>query len=143
MVMDKIFNRKSQKSTRQNLRDRPTRSEKIIWRYLRGSSLGGYKFRRQQGIGPYVVDFYCPEAGLVLEIDGDSHYQSGAAKRDRARQKFIEKMGIRVVRFTDNDVRDSLDEVLAIVLKNCAPPPAPPRGGGVERGIFPPLGGGD
>lgn len=73
MVMIKLFNRKSQKLTRRNLRNRPTCSEKIIWHYLCGSNLGGYKFRRQQGIGPYVVDFYCPEAKLAVEIDGDSH----------------------------------------------------------------------
>lgn len=128
MVMDKLFNRKRQKSTRQNLRSRPTCSEKIIWHYLQRSNLGGYKFRRQQGIGPYVVDFYCPEANLALEIDGDSHYQIGADKRDNARQKFIGKMGIRVVRFTDNDVRDSLDDVLAIVLQKLRTTPSPSSG---------------
>lgn len=143
MVMDKLFNHKSQKLTRQNLRNRPTYSEKIIWRYLRGSNLGGYKFRRQQGIGPYVVDFYCPEAGLVLEIDGDSHYQSGAAKRDKVRQKFIEKMGIKVVRFTDNDVRDSLDEVLATVLQKLRTTPNPSSERRGKKEISPPFERGD
>jgi very-short-patch-repair endonuclease len=123
--MTKIFNRKSQKVVRQNLRNRPTYYEKIFWRYLRGSNLGGYKFRRQQGIGPYVVDFYCPEANLALEIDGDSHYQTGAAKYDKVRQQFIEKMGIKVVRFTDNDIRDNLDEVLEIVLQKLCTTPNP------------------
>ena len=125
MVMSKVFNLKPQKPTRQNLRNRPTRSEKIIWHYLHGSNLGGYKFRRQQGIGQYVVDFYCPEGNLAVEIDGDSHYQVGAAEHDREKQKFIKGMGIKVVRFTDNDVQDSLDNVLLIILKELRTTPNP------------------
>lgn len=128
MVMIKLFNRKSQKLTRRNLRNRPTCSEKIIWHYLCGNNLGGYKFRRQQGIGPYVVDFYCPEAKLAVEIDGDSHYQIGAAEHDRVKQEFIERAGIRVVRFTDNDVRDSLDNALAIILQKLRTTPNPSSG---------------
>ena len=125
MVMSKVFNLKPQKPTRQNLRNRPTRSEKIICHYLCGSNLGGYKFRRQQGIGPYVVDFYCPLGKLAVEIDGDSHYQPGAAEHDREKQKFIEGMDIKVIRFTDNDVRDSLDNVLLIILKELRTTPNP------------------
>lgn len=123
--MSKLFNLKPQKSTRQNLRNRPTRSENIIWYYLRGSNLGGYKFRRQQGIGQYVADFYCPLCKLAVEIDGDSHYRVGAVEHDREKQKFIKGMGIKVVRFTDNDVQDSLDNVLLIILKELRTTPNP------------------
>jgi len=134
--MSKLFNLKPQKSARQNLRNRPTRSENIIWYYLRGSNLGGYKFRRQQGIGQYVVDFYCPLGKLAVEIDGDSHYQPGAVEHDCVKQKFIEKAGIKVVRFTDNDVRENLKHVLSVILRNCAPPPTPPQKGGEKIGNF-------
>lgn len=115
--MRKLFNLPTQKSVRQTLRNRMTVAEKKLWYYLKGSHLEGYKFRRQQGIGPYVVDFYCPQRRLAIEIDGDSHYQRGAAGRDYARQRFIEAQEIRVLRFTDNDVRESLSNILEIILK--------------------------
>ncbi|MBI2552776.1 endonuclease domain-containing protein [Candidatus Uhrbacteria bacterium] len=115
--MVKLFNPNAQKSTRQKLRSRMTRSEKILWYYLRGSNVEGYKFRRQQGIGPHVVDFYCPRVKLVVELDGDSHYQEGAKRRDAQRQKFIEAQGIRVLRFTDNDVCENVGEVIAGIIK--------------------------
>ena len=76
--MNKFFNQLKQKPIRQTLRNRMTQAEKILWYYLRGRSLKGYKFRRQYGIGQYIVDFYCPAIRLVIEIDGDSHYRIGA-----------------------------------------------------------------
>ena len=135
MVMPKLFNPKLQKPIRQGLRNRMTRAEKILWYYLRGSSLERYKFRRQQGIGPYIVDFYCPEGNLAVELDGDSHYQHGSARRDQIKQKFIEEQGIRVIRFSDNDVRDSLPDVLAIILRelHTTPNPSSERRGKTTR----------
>jgi len=115
--MRKLFNSTAQKIKRQFLRNRPTNAEKILWYHLRGNNLGGYKFRRQQGIGPYIVDFYCPAVKLVVELDGDSHYQDGAARRDTERQKFIEAQSIKVLRFTDNDIRENLSDLLDIILK--------------------------
>ncbi len=73
--MRKKFNFKTQKPVRQQLRNQITRAEKTLWYHLRGRNLWGYKFRRQQGVGPYIVDFYCPAAKLAVEVDGDSHYQ--------------------------------------------------------------------
>ena len=124
--MEKVLNSKDQKIVRQELRNRMTRSEKILWYHLRGKNLAGYKFRRQQGIGPFIADFYCPVAKLVIEVDGDSHYQPGAQSRDFKKQYFIEKQGIQVLRFTDNEVHDSLADVIAIIIRYLKPPITPP-----------------
>ena len=107
-MMEKVLNPKEQKIVRQKLRNRMTHGEKVLWYHLRGKNLAGYKFRRQQGVGPFIADFYCPVARLVIEVDGDSHYQVGAQSRDLKKQHFIEAQGIQVLRFTDREVLDSL-----------------------------------
>ena|SRR3989338_3529278 len=126
--MRKLLNPKAQKQVRQKLRNRMTHAEKILWYYLRGSNLEGYKFRRQQGIGPYIVDFYCPVARVVVELDGDSHFQEGSLCRDRLKQEFIESQGIRVLRFADNEVRENVSEVLAVILRELRTTPRPSSG---------------
>jgi very-short-patch-repair endonuclease len=75
------------------------------------------KFRRQQAIGPYVADFFCPSAGVVVELDGGSHNDRQAA--DRERQDYIESQGCRVIRFNDDDVLAKLDEVVAAIERAC------------------------
>lgn len=73
----------------------------------------GSKFRRQTSIGSFVVDFYCPSAKLVLEIDGSIHETERAQVYDSHRQGLIERLGLRVLRFTNDEILDSLDTVLA------------------------------
>ncbi|MGH8474006.1 MAG: endonuclease domain-containing protein, partial [Gammaproteobacteria bacterium] len=70
-----------------------------------------YRFRRQYGVGPYVLDFYCPELKLAIEVDGDNHFEAGAGEYDRERQRYIESLGIRVLRFTNREVFERLDDV--------------------------------
>ena len=70
--MGKIHNNKNQKSRRKNLRNNMTKAEIILWSKLKGKQLG-YKFRRQHGIGKYIIDFYCPKLKLIIEVDGDVH----------------------------------------------------------------------
>src|SRR5258708_7573125 len=77
------------------LRRDDTPTEDILWRSLRSRRLNGLKFRRQHPIGAYIVDFYCHEKNLVVEIDGDSHYLPGAQEKDIIRQSFIEQRGFR------------------------------------------------
>ena|SRR3989344_2212612 len=112
---EKTFNRKSQVTLRKKLRNNPPIAEVILWRYLKGSQLKGYKFRRQQGIGNYVLDFYCPILNLAIEIDGDSHFNRKADVRDHARQKYIESQGITMIRFTNTEIYKNLDSVLEII----------------------------
>ena len=107
--MTEIFNKKSETKKRKELRHQMSKTEVLVWSYLKGKQMGGYKFRRQYGVGPYVLDFYCPKLKLAIEIDGDSHFQDGAEEYDKDRQALIEKLGIRFLRFTNVDVYESLN----------------------------------
>ncbi len=90
--------------------------EVVLWSRLQRSQLRGLKFRRQYGVGPYIVDFYCPRCRLAIEIDGDSHFESAEAEdRDRARTAFIEGLGITILRFTNHQVGTELEGVLAVI----------------------------
>jgi len=73
--------------------------EILLWTYLKKSQLKGTKFRRQQSISNYIVDFYCPEKKLAIELDGDFHFDEEVEKYDRERTNFINKLGIKVLQF--------------------------------------------
>ena len=113
--MNEVFNRGETKGRRQALRNNMPPAEVILWRRLRGSQVLDQRFRRQHGVGPYVVDFYCPKLKLAIELDGDSHFREGAAERDRVREDYLAGLGIRVVRFLNTDVYDHLTEVLEAI----------------------------
>lgn len=111
------------------LRNEPTPAEQILWQYLRRSQLQGYKFRRQQPIGPFIVDFYCASLKLAIELDGSSH--EGKEGYDGFRESGIEGRGVRVIRFLNSEVMEDTDEVLAEIRKYFPPPqPSPSKGGG-------------
>jgi very-short-patch-repair endonuclease len=93
------------------MRTRPTRAEDILWRRLRGARFLGAKFRRQVPFDRYVADFYCHAAKLVVEIDGEQH--EWFAGYDEARTEALERLGLRVVRFRNDEVCDDLQSVLA------------------------------
>ena len=100
---------------RKNLRQNSTSPERIVWQKLRSRQIGGFKFRRQHNIGKFIVDFYCDEIKLVIEIDGDVHaYQK---EYDKKRQLFLENRGLRIIRYTNNEVRTNLMGVLEDILK--------------------------
>jgi very-short-patch-repair endonuclease len=84
---------------------------------LRNRNLGGFKFRRQQPVAPFIADFYCVEAKLVIEVDGDSHGER--REYDERRTQEIAKDGARVMRFTNSEVSGSLDAVLEAILTEC------------------------
>ena len=85
--------------------------EKHLWTWLRAKQISGYKFRRQYSVGKYVIDFYCPEAKLAIEVDGDSHFIDQHSQYDIVRQKFVESKGIHFLRFTNTDVIENLEGV--------------------------------
>jgi very-short-patch-repair endonuclease len=107
--MDRIFNSKSREAGRKKLRKSATPQEVILWSHLRRSALG-FKFRRQYSIGPYIVDFYCPEKKLVVELDGWQHAER--VEHDAARTAYLESLGLSVVRFWNDDVNKNLDNVV-------------------------------
>ncbi len=110
--MPKLFNQPTQKPLRQKLRNSLTSAEIILWSHLQGRKFYNLKFRRQQGIGPYVVDFYCPEIHLAIEVDGASHFTPDQKKKDLKRTQFLESKGIRVVRVMNGDVYADMEKVL-------------------------------
>lgn len=115
----KIFNRKTLTKKRKNLRNASTPFEIILWKFLQNSQLNNRKFRRQHSIGNYIADFYCPQEKLVIELDGDSHFISDVAVAyDLERTKFFESLGIRVLRFNNREVVESLDWVLMEVVRS-------------------------
>ena len=89
--------------------------EKILWKRLRAKRFHHHKFRRQVPIGPYIVDFLCVGAAIVIEIDGDSHWEEGAQEYDACRTAFLQKHGFRVVRFTNTQVHTHIDWVLEMI----------------------------
>ncbi len=88
----------------------PTEAEDKLWQYLRNRQLAGLKFRRQHSIERFIVDFYCAEAKLIIEVDGPVHDYS--KEEDTIRQEFLESQGFRVMRFTNDQVFNSPDDVL-------------------------------
>ena len=93
------------------MRRGPTPAEDMLWQRLRDRQLDGFKFRRQHSIDRFIVDFYCPEARLAVELDGPVHEQS--VERDAIRQELLERRGLRVLRFTNDQAIESADAVLA------------------------------
>lgn len=98
-----------------HLRKIATPAERILWSQLRNRTLSGYKFRRQHPIDRYILDFYCPEARLAVELDGSGHAYIGRQEKDRTREAFLAAEGIRVLRFWNDEVRENLDGVLQAI----------------------------
>ena len=111
--MTKIFNKKTEKEKRRKLRNNPTYGEKIIWAALRKKQICNVRFLRQYSINHYVVDFYAPQIKLAIEVDGISHL--GKEAYDLSRQKYIEKFGIKVIRFTDEEINGNPDKIINII----------------------------
>jgi very-short-patch-repair endonuclease len=114
-AMNKFFNRKDETDKRRQLRRSMPNAEVILWSRLKGRQLLGCKFRRQYSVGSFVIDFFSVEIKLGIELDGDSHFQSGGPEYDQGRQQFIESFGIRIVRILNVDVYDNLDGVLEMI----------------------------
>jgi very-short-patch-repair endonuclease len=92
------------------LRANQTPAERRLWLQLRYGKRLGYKFRRQHVIGRFIVDFYCPEAALIIEVDGSVHRMT--VNRDFGRQEYLENLGLTVLRFTNEDIFERLEKVV-------------------------------
>jgi len=101
------------KELARELRNNSTLSEVLLWKVLKGKQMCGYDFHRQKPIDKYIVDFYCPDLLLAIEIDGVSHF--GKAEYDEQRQRRLESLGVRFLRFTDSDVKTNLDSVVKAI----------------------------
>ena len=113
------------------LRNNMTMGEISLWRELKNKKLG-VRFSRQIPIDNYIVDFYCKELQLALEVDGSVHFIEGQQEKDTIRQNRLEYLGVRFIRFSDSDVKDNLNEVLEEIKKmilNIKPTPNPSQEG--------------
>ena len=99
------------------LRRPMTSTERKLWPHLRGSRLGGYKFRRQYPTDRFIPDFYCAACKLIVEIDGETH--TGQVERDAERTACMNAQGFYVLRFTNQDVHTNLEGVLTAILTEC------------------------
>ena len=99
------------------LRREDTDAEARLWNALRDRTLGGWKWKRQVPRGPYIVDFLCVEAGLVIELDGSQHAEQAAY--DDRRTAYLQRLGLRVLRFWNFEILTGSDDVCFAVLQAC------------------------
>jgi len=111
-----IFNRLENMESRRKLRNNMPEPEKKLWSHIRNEQLG-YKFRRQHGIGNYIVDFFCSTKGLIIEIDGDTHFSSKAIDYDVKRTNYLNALGLKVIRFNNNDIMNNIEGVVEVLRK--------------------------
>ena len=107
--MYEIFSKSKFKDRRKELRKYLTPQEFKLWFYLKSKNIGT-KFRRQHGIGPYIVDFYCKEKNLIIELDGSQHLE--AREYDKERDLYLQTIGIKVLRFWNSEIDNNMEDVL-------------------------------
>ena len=142
-LMVRIFNRCSEKLKRQSLRNVMPQAEKLLWEKLRRRQVLGFRFRRQYSVEGYIIDFYCPELRLAIEVDGDSHFQKGSQEKDRRRQIQVEALGIHFFRVRNVEVFEHIDDILLALVRKVqelwghgyAPPYSPPLVRGDESQV--------
>jgi very-short-patch-repair endonuclease len=103
---------KKLKALSQHLRVNMTGAENRLWSKLKRKQLRGHQFYRQKIIGKYIVDFYCPKANLVIELDGGQHYSERGKAKDSTRDDTLIEMGMKVLRFSDSDVFENIGGVM-------------------------------
>ncbi|MFC5272353.1 endonuclease domain-containing protein [Adhaeribacter terreus] len=109
---DKLANQPNLKTLRKELRSNLTPAEAALWKALQRGQLEGRKFRRQHSFGKFILDFYCPQEKLAVELDGRHHFSEAGFAADSERTAFLNSHGIRVLRFENDAVFEQLDGVL-------------------------------
>ncbi len=119
---EKINNQKNLKEIRKQLRNNLTPAEAELWKHLQNSKLEGRKFRRQHSIGNYILDFYCPQEKLGIELDGKGHYSDNGFEADEARTEYLNSLNIKIIRFENKEVFEQLEGVLEEIRRNFTTP---------------------
>lgn len=109
------------------LREKMTEAEKILWSRLSNKQINGYRFKRQHPIAKFIADFYCHQANLIIEVDGGIHQQKNQIIYDKERTLVLEALGCRILRFTNNEVANQIEEVIKTI-KNETHPLNPLKG---------------
>ncbi|MEE4116337.1 MAG: DUF559 domain-containing protein [Marinilabiliaceae bacterium] len=115
--MTQRSNRNYLKAYRKELRNKSTSAEAELWKYLKGKQLNGKKFRRQHSINKYIVDFYCSEEKLIIELDGESHGEYHRTYEDTDRDNKLKTMDYKILRFENRMVFQDLEYVLSEIEK--------------------------
>ncbi len=126
------------KEPSRKLRTGMTDAERVLWSRLRGKQLLDAQFYRQKPLGPFIVDFYCHAAALVLEVDGGQHYEAEHARKDAERDKYLADAGLLVMRFDNRQVLQETDAVVEEILRVMHErqiPPSPPLQSGVTANL--------
>ena len=113
--MDSYHNLPYKKDDRRALRSFLTPAEATLWKSLSGGQLEGRKFRRQHSIGAYILDFYCPEERIAVELDGAGHYTAAGNLHDATRTAYLNALGIQVIRFENKLIWSNLAGVLHMI----------------------------
>jgi very-short-patch-repair endonuclease len=117
-----------------------TETEQILWSRIRRKQLKGYQFYRQKTIGNYIVDFYCPSARVIIEVDGSQHYEEEGLRKDKERDSYLSAIGFSVLRYPSSEVARSLNEILEDIydhLPGESPQPPLVKGENVDNPIPP------
>lgn len=128
----------SLKKFSKNLRKEMTDAEHKLWRYLQGKQIKNLQFYRQKIIGNYIVDFYCPAAKIIIEVDGSQHYRMEGLRKDKIRDEYLLKHGFKILRFNDLDVLKNIEGVFDSILEELnfvkqVPPLGEGRIGGISK----------
>ena len=113
MRADQIHNKPELKAFRRSLRNNSTSAEATLWKLLKGKQLEGRKFRRQHSVNCFVLDFYCPEERLAIELDGAHHFTEEGLKHDEKRTAYLNSLNIRSIRFENIEIFQNPERVLA------------------------------
>ena len=109
-------NPKNTKTLRQELRASATPAEKLLWQYIKEKQIYNYRFRIQHGVGPYILDFYCPALRLGIELDGNVHDDVIVQEHDLEREKYLKEIaGIHVLRFENEEVTSNTEAVVEVI----------------------------
>jgi len=126
----RVHNSKELVNIRRGLRNNLPRAEILIWKHIKNSLLG-YKFRRQHSIGKYIVDFYCPELKLAIEIDGPIHDEPDKVFRDKEKTNYVLSKNIQIIRIDNKETYTNINRAIEYIsseiekIKNSTPPPTP------------------
>ncbi len=118
MAKNPLYNQKHLKQFRRDLRNNGTPADAILWKGLKAKQLQGRRFRRQFSVGNCILDFYCVSEKLAIELDGDYHWNAHGLEKDKIKEDFLKKQGIKLLRFDNYDVYQNPSAVLEIIASN-------------------------
>ena len=112
-----LYNHKHLKEKRKELRFNATAAEAVLWKALKCKQIEGRRWRRQFSVGNYILDFYCPEIKLCIELDGNEHYTLTGEMYDEKRDEYLKRLGITIIRFENRDIWYATENVIETIRK--------------------------